>query len=140
MRVLMLLAFVVFTGVAVGAPIPKTLKKKRNYDFDGYWEVVGENINGKPSPISNGKYWMIDKDKFYYNLKTTEINGNSNSGTIKTPDEDKPWFKIYSTTTPCRLEIEGEDLTWVFANEPKDPLENCDPGPQRVIYYFKRAK
>jgi hypothetical protein len=140
MRTMLLLALMAFTGLAGAAPIPKALKKQKNLSFDGYWELQSENFNGKAQgAMSTGKYWMVEKDKFYYSLKSMEIGQGSASGTLKTPDEEKPWIKIYSTNTKCRLEIEGDQLTWVFANDQNDPLENVEPGPQRVIYYFKRA-
>jgi hypothetical protein len=128
-------------GALAAAPIPKALKAQRkSYDYEGYWEVIAENINGKPSPVSNGKYWMIEKDKFHYSLKEMEIGNTGNSGKLTTPDETQPQMKLYDGRTRCRLEIENDQLTWIFANDKADPLDCIDPAPQRVIYYFKRVK
>jgi hypothetical protein len=141
MRCLALTALFVLGCLAMGAPIPKSLKiKKKNFDYDGYWELTGQNMNGKVSPLTLGKYWKIDKDKFYYSIKDMESIPSGNAGKITTPDESQPTLKMYNDNTRCLLDIDDDQLTWIFANDKADPLDNCDPAPQRVIYYFKRAK
>lgn len=141
MRCLALTAVFVLCSFAMAAPIPKSLKiKKKSYDFDGYWELTGQNMNGKVTPLSLGTYWLIEKDKFYYSLKELQIAPNTNSGKLVTPDDSQPQLKLYNDNTRCLLDIENDQLTWIFANDKADPLDNCDPAPQRVIYYFKRAK
>ena len=141
MRCLALTAVFVLCSFSMAAPIPKSLKiKKKSYDFDGYWELTGQNTNGKVSPLSLGTYWFIEKDKFYYSLKEMQATPTGSSGKITTPDESQPGLKIYNSNTRCLLDIENDQLTWIFANDKADPLDNCDPAPQRVIYYFKRAK
>jgi hypothetical protein len=140
MKIHAMICLLAIAVCAPAAPIPKSLKKKsKNFDYEGYWEVMRENINGAPSPTSNGKYWKIEKDKFYYLLKETNTESSGSSCKLETPDETEPQLKVYNKDTRCRLEIDQEQLTWVFANSKTDPLEDCTPGKDRVIYYFKRV-
>lgn len=141
MKTQAMICLLLIAAGTLAAPIPRSLKiKSKNFDFEGYWEVVRENINGAPSANLNGKYWKIEKDKFYYSLKEANTESSGSSGKLETPDESEPQLKVYSKDTRCRLEIDGEQLTWVFANSKTDPLEDCTPGKDRVIYYFKRVK
>ena len=122
----------------VAAPIPKSLKKlNKNYDFDGIWEQVGSNVNGAAGNITHGKYWKIDKDKFYYSMANLEAQGNL--GTMTTPDESQPQYKNYSSSR-LMLEIDGDTLKWIFTSTKEDKLETCEPGPGRSFYTFKRVK
>jgi hypothetical protein len=141
MRCLALTALFVLSSLVMAAPIPKSLKiKKKSYDYDGYWELTGQNLNGKVSPLTLGRYWLIEKDKFYYSMQEMQITPTGNAGRIVTPDESIPSKKLYNDNTRCLLEIDGDQLIWIFANDKADPLDNCEPASQRVIYYFKRAK
>jgi hypothetical protein len=140
LRTGMLLLLFAATGAVVAAPIPKALKKKQNnLDFEGYWEQTGSNSNGKDGGITHGKYWKVESDKFYYSLAAPEAPQGSSKGALTTPDESKPNIKDYSNSR-CRLEINDDVLSWVFANDKGDPLEDCAPGPRRIIYYFKRVE
>ena len=140
MRSMALPTLLIVATAVSAAPIPKSLKVKHSQlDFEGYWEQTGSNSNGQVGTVSHGKYWKIEKDKFYYNLGQMEIVQSSNNGPLSTPDDRQPQIKLYNDTR-CRLEIVDDDLTWVFANDKSDRLENCDVGPRRVIYYFKRVK
>ena len=124
----------------LAAPIPKALKAKSvDTGYEGYWEQTGSNANLKEGGITHGKYWKIEADRFYYDLKELETTQNSHKGPLGTPDESNPQIKLYNETR-CRLEIHDDVLTWVFGNSKTDPLEDCTPGKDRVIYYFKRVK
>ena len=124
----------------LAAPIPKALKAKSvDTGYEGYWEQTGSNSNLKEGGITHGKYWKIEAERFYYNLKELETTQNSNKGPLGTPDESNPQIKLYNEIR-CRLEIHDDVLTWVYGNSKTDPLEDCTPGKDRVIYYFKRVK
>jgi hypothetical protein len=134
------IALLIFAVCAVAAPIPKFLKKRLgNTDYEGYWEQTGSNSDGKEGGITHGRFWKIENDKFYYNLKDMDLPQSSNKGPLSTPDENVPQIKLFNDTR-CRLEINDDVLTWVFGNNKADPLDNCDPAAQRIIYYFKRVK
>ena len=133
-------SLIMLVPVAETAPIPKSLKVKKSYNFDGVWEQIGSNVNGKEGAITHGKYWKLDKDTFYYSMPTTEPKDGGSKSSISTPDETQPQYKNYSSSR-CLLELEDEDtLKWIFANDKNDKLEQCEPGPQRSLYTFKRVK
>jgi hypothetical protein len=131
-------SILIVTASLDAAPIPKSLKKSKNYNFDGVWEQTGSNVNGQEGGLSHGKYWKLEKDTFWYMMP--DVNTLSNKSQIMTPDESQPQYKLYSKSR-CLLELEDEDtLKWIFANEPNDLLEKCEPGPGRSLYTFKRVK
>ncbi len=132
-------AFITFALMLVAAPIPKSLKKSKKNDYEGIWEVNGSNTDGKPSSTAGaGKFWRIETDKFYYAMSTPEATGTS--GTLSTPDENHQELKLYNGSTRCLLEIDGDQLTWVFASDKNDPLDTATPAHNRVIYTFTRNK
>jgi hypothetical protein len=138
MRCLLVILCLVATVLA--APIPKALKKQKSYNFDGVWEQIGSNVNGKDEKIIHGKYWKLEKDTFWYSMPSTESEGAGNKSKITTPDESKPQYKLYSNSR-CLLELEDEDtLKWIFVSDKDDPLDTCEPGRQRSLYTFKRVK
>jgi hypothetical protein len=119
------------------APIPKSLKAKKNYNFDGVWEQTGSNVNGQEGGLSHGKYWKLEKDKFWYLMPDTSTLANESK--ITTPDESQPQYKDYSSNR-CVLELVDEDtLKWLFTTKGDRP-ETCEPGPGRSLYTFKRVK
>lgn len=121
------------------APIPKSLKAKKSYNFDGVWEQTASNVNGQDGTLSHGKYWKLEKDTFWYSMPTTDPKDGGNKSVITTPDESQPQHRDYSSTC-CVLELEDEEtLKWLFTTKGDRP-EKCEPGPGRSLYTFKRVK
>ncbi len=124
--------------IVIAAPIPKQLKQiNKNYNFDGIWEQTGSNVSGKEGGLSHGKYWKLEKDKFWYMMPDTSTLANESK--ISTPDESRQQYKDYSSNR-CVLELEDDDtLKWLFTINGDKP-EKCEPGPGRSLYTFKRVK
>jgi hypothetical protein len=135
-----LFSLILLSPFAETAPIPKSLKAKKSYSFDGIWEQVGSNVNGQDGQMTHRKYWKLEKDTFWYSMPTTDPKDGGSKSVITTPDESQPQYKNY-TSSRCLLELEDDDtLKWIFANDKNDKLEKCEPGPDRSLYTFKRVK
>jgi len=128
----------------VAAPIPKSLKKKRN-NLDGTWLVESISIGGSNSYNPINQLWIIEGDLLKFDDKTQQ------SGRIDRliPVDDASSIAIDwdiadpgGTKSLYRGIIEIEGDTWRFcfstsANTGERPTTIAQ-GPNVYLYTFKR--
>jgi hypothetical protein len=139
MRTILAILVLMVGGFADAAPIPKALKKLRNSDYEGVWELTGYNYDGSDRALTNGNFWEIKDGKLYYGMPSVDVHKQGSEGDLKTPDESKPQYKHYGGSM-CLLELNGDELKWIFCQETSETLTTCEPGKARHLYTFKRAK
>ncbi len=140
-RLLTLLYILILATVLDAAPIPKSLKARGvSGDPNGVWQLTRFNINGKDGGHENmSKYWEIDGELFFIGIANPDNRGQQTGTSFKITDTEDPNFRIFQTS-PSRIKVDGDRLCWVYTSGAKNVVDECEPGPNRYYYEYKRVK
>jgi hypothetical protein len=139
---LCLMALVCCCAAVEASPIPKALKRpKTSGEPNGVWELTKFMPNGREGNHKGmSKLWEIDGEVFYIGIATPDDRGQTGGNELKIMDADDPDFRMYSRSYPSRLKCSGDELSWVYTSDKSIKLDECEPGPGRYYYEFKRVK
>jgi len=141
MRLLSIFTLYFTVTVATAAPIPKSLKARRsNGEPNGVWQLTRFNGNGTEGKHENmSKYWEIDGELFFIGIPSPDNRATQTGSPFKITDADDPNFRLFQTS-PSRIKVDGDLLCWVYTSGAKSTVDECEPGPNRFYYEFKRVK
>lgn len=124
-----LLALLLFTPLAVAAPVPKGVKAKPS--ADGVWRPVLVSVDGVKIPGAGA-----DSRWVFAGVRLTIDGSNANDLTI--PDPDRPHLRKFGSY-PAVLEACGDRLLFCYAPHLTE-LTECKPGPNVHYFEFEREK
>ncbi|MFY7952861.1 MAG: TIGR03067 domain-containing protein [Armatimonadaceae bacterium] len=141
------LAALLFTSLAVAAPVPKAVKAKAP-SLDGRWECVELNANDSDATKANPWVWDIEGEKLTIHrringeLRPNEMNMTT---TLAWPDPAKPEEVDYhrngngtKSVFKGRFVIDGDKLTVCYATDGGDRPSELKADKRYHFVRFKR--
>ena len=136
------LLMLVTVGVAVAAPVPKSLKKKPPAKPDGVWVLAEFSSDGVPPAPNPGmaRDWVFEGEYIHIGAKSLPGQGNGPPN-FTIYDPDRPTLRKWGTNMAAyELDADGDTLRACYAHDGRKELTECKPDKGIHYYVFTRAK
>jgi hypothetical protein len=140
-------ALLLCAGVAVPAPVPKSLKKQ--VTLDGRWKAVSLTHAGSDTSGSTPAVWDVRGDTItrYYAHPDGTLGAEGLTITLTTPDPAKPDEIDYTQTVGqqktmwrTRVRVTADELVIRFAEVGAARPDDVSSDKDSWLYRFKRVE